>query len=141
MTTEVAKPLEESFPARLRRLRSRAGYTQQRLAEEAQVSESYVSQLENGKYQNPSGQRVARIAAVLHVSVDELLGTGKGPLRFEEYPENLRSVFDEIQALWESDPDAAEALERIIRFHIAEMRRSKRYLEDQAANNPVNSAS
>ena len=57
----------------IRRLRKRANLTQKQLADKAAVSQSYVSQLEKGRSEEPSVYVVQRIAKVLDVSIEELL--------------------------------------------------------------------
>ncbi len=69
--------LREVFATNLRRLRHERGLSQDDLAYEAQVSRSYLSQLEKGAYY-ASLKVVGRLAATLDVEPSELL---KAPTR------------------------------------------------------------
>jgi transcriptional regulator with XRE-family HTH domain len=64
--------LREVFAANLRRLRHAKGLSQDDLAYEAEVSRSYLSQLEKGAF-NASLKIVGKLAAVLEVEPAELL--------------------------------------------------------------------
>ena len=69
--------LREVFAANLRRLRHAKGLSQDDLAYEAEVSRSYLSQLEKGAF-HASLKIVGKLAAVLEVEPAELLKqTGK----------------------------------------------------------------
>jgi transcriptional regulator with XRE-family HTH domain len=67
--------LREVFAANLRRLRHDKGLSQDDLAYEAEVSRSYLSQLEKGVFY-ASLKIIGKLAAVLEVEPAELL---KGP--------------------------------------------------------------
>jgi transcriptional regulator with XRE-family HTH domain len=69
--------LREVFAANLRRLRHDKGLSQDDLAYEADVSRSYLSQLEKGAFY-ASLKIVGKIASVLQVEPAELL---KAPLK------------------------------------------------------------
>ena len=64
--------LREVFAANLRRLRHAKGLSQDDLAYEAEVSRSYLSQLEKGAFY-ASLKIVGKLATVLEVEPDELL--------------------------------------------------------------------
>jgi transcriptional regulator with XRE-family HTH domain len=64
--------LREVFAANLRRLRHAKGLSQDDLAYEAEVSRSYLSQLEKGTFY-ASLKIVGKLAAVLQVEPAELL--------------------------------------------------------------------
>ena len=64
--------LREVFATNLRRLRHAKGLSQDDLAYEAEVSRSYLSQLEKGAFY-ASLKIVGRLAAVLEVEPAELL--------------------------------------------------------------------
>jgi transcriptional regulator with XRE-family HTH domain len=64
--------LREVFATNLRRLRHAKGLSQDALAYEAEVSRSYLSQIENGAFY-VSLKIVGRLAAVLEVEPAELL--------------------------------------------------------------------
>jgi len=74
--------LREVFAANLRRLRHAKGLSQDDLAYEAEVSRSYLSQLEKGAFY-ASLKIVGKLAAVLDVEPAELLKlpAGKSPRR------------------------------------------------------------
>ncbi len=60
------------FGMNVRRMRREAGYSQEALADLAQVARSYMSDVERGA-RNPTLQVVERIAAALNVSPGSLL--------------------------------------------------------------------
>lgn len=68
--------LREVFAANLRRLRHTRGLSQDDLAYEAEISRSYLSQLEKGAFY-ASLKIVAKLALVLQVEPAELLKTSK----------------------------------------------------------------
>lgn len=67
---------------RIRARRQSFGWTLDRLAQEASVSKSFLSELENGKRKSAGGDYLAAIASALEMSVDQLL-TGM-PVRSSE---------------------------------------------------------
>jgi transcriptional regulator with XRE-family HTH domain len=64
--------LREAFAANLRRLRHDKGLSQDDLAYEAEISRSYLSQLEKGAFY-ASLKIIGKLAAVLDVEPAELL--------------------------------------------------------------------
>jgi transcriptional regulator with XRE-family HTH domain len=64
--------LRDTFAANLRRLRNEKGLSQDDLAYEAEVSRSYLSQIEKGKYY-ASLKTIGKLAEVLGVEAAELL--------------------------------------------------------------------
>ena len=58
---------------RIRARRQSLGWTLDRLATEAKVSKSFLSDLENGKRKNAGGAYLSSIAGALGMSVDHLL--------------------------------------------------------------------
>lgn len=62
---------------KVRELRKANNLTMRELAEKSETASSYISDLENGKIKNPSGIKLGKIAEVLGVSTDELLGKKK----------------------------------------------------------------
>lgn len=68
--------LREVFAANLRRLRHAKGLSQDDLAYEAEVSRSYLSQLEKGAFY-ASLRIVGRLATALNVEPAELLRTSR----------------------------------------------------------------
>ncbi len=65
-----------NFGERLRTLREAAGLSQVKLANRVGMASSYISDLERGTRKNPTGEKLAAIAQVLNVTVDELLQNG-----------------------------------------------------------------
>jgi transcriptional regulator with XRE-family HTH domain len=61
-----------TFGKRVRTLRKERGWTQEELAEAADLHENYVSRLETGE-QEPGLFVVLRLCAAFEVTVDELL--------------------------------------------------------------------
>jgi transcriptional regulator with XRE-family HTH domain len=64
--------LRDIFATNLRRLRNERGLSQDDLAYEAEVSRSYLSQLEKGKY-HASLKIIGKLAEILKVEPAELL--------------------------------------------------------------------
>jgi transcriptional regulator with XRE-family HTH domain len=64
--------LREVFAANLRRLRHERGLSQDDLAYEAEISRSYLSQLEKGSYY-ASLKIIGKLSTVLNVEPAELL--------------------------------------------------------------------
>ena len=58
---------------RIKKIRLRKHYSITRLAEEAQISKSYLSQIEKGANTNPSLQMLYKIAASLGTTIDYLI--------------------------------------------------------------------
>lgn len=65
----MSTPLGE----KIRTLRKAKGYTLEKLAELSESSKSYIWELENKNPPRPSGEKVAKIAAVLGVTADYLI--------------------------------------------------------------------
>jgi transcriptional regulator with XRE-family HTH domain len=65
---------------RIREIRESKGMNQDRLADKAQISKGFLSDIENGK-RNPSSDNLLRIANVLGASLDYLM---KGEVQEEE---------------------------------------------------------
>jgi transcriptional regulator with XRE-family HTH domain len=68
-------PQTQGFGARLVKLRTAAGYTQQQLADEIGASRRQVAYYEGETEHPPAGLLIA-LARALNVSTDELLGIG-----------------------------------------------------------------
>lgn len=64
--------LRETFAANLRRLRNEKGFSQDELAYEAEISRSYLSQLEKGVF-FASLKIIGRLAGALQIEPAELL--------------------------------------------------------------------
>lgn len=59
------------FGKRLKELRKSRGYTQQALAEKAEIDEKHLSRVENGKY-FPSFTTLSKLLSALGVTFDEV---------------------------------------------------------------------
>lgn len=76
------------FGKRLRELRKSKGYTQQVLAEKAEVDEKHLSRIENGKY-FPSYETLTKLLSALGVTLYEVgieleqVETNKNPLHYK----------------------------------------------------------
>ncbi len=84
MTTTVSHPkwgAMDTIGARIKYLREAREWTQERLAQEATVSKSFVSEVENDR-RNPSSEKLLEIATVLGASLDFIMkgegGTQEG---------------------------------------------------------------
>jgi transcriptional regulator with XRE-family HTH domain len=67
----------------IRRLREAKGWSQPKLAVEAGVAVSGVSQIENGK-RNPNSSTLMKLAAALDVEVADLFPKAQSPLPLED---------------------------------------------------------
>jgi len=61
----------------IKKHRKKRNYTQKDLACLSGLSQSYISELENGKYQNPSMNTVVVLAKTLNTSIRSLLKENK----------------------------------------------------------------
>jgi transcriptional regulator with XRE-family HTH domain len=69
----------------IRRYRMAAGLTSAELAARAGMSRGYLSVLENGIRDSPSAKILSRVAAVLGVSVQDLLDEQPPPVRCKHW--------------------------------------------------------
>jgi transcriptional regulator with XRE-family HTH domain len=69
--------LRDTFAANLRRLRNERGLSQDELAYEAEISRSYLSQIEKGKYY-ASLKTIGKLAEVLEAEPAEFLISRSG---------------------------------------------------------------
>lgn len=98
---------------RIRKRRQELGYTQERLAREAEISTGFVSEIEKGN-RNVSAENLMRIAHALKVSLDYLMkgepqpapGTlpksVQFPVSFAEFARTKRLPFDVACAIFEA---------------------------------------
>jgi transcriptional regulator with XRE-family HTH domain len=70
MTSDFAKT-RLRLGSRIARLRKKAGFTQAVLAEESEISDTYVCQIENGRC-NPSLKKLWGIARALGIEYEDL---------------------------------------------------------------------
>ena len=77
---------------RLKQLRLDKGLSVADLAEQAGVSKPYIWQIESGRRQNPSGEKLQKLATALGVTIADLIGNPEGipSGTLEEAPESLR---------------------------------------------------
>lgn len=59
---------------RLKELRKKAGWSQQKLAEEADLSYNTITKIEQGAATKPTIQTMIKIADAFKISIDELVG-------------------------------------------------------------------
>jgi transcriptional regulator with XRE-family HTH domain len=93
---------------RIKELREDIGYTQGQLACQAEVSQGYLSQLENGDVRNPSAAVILRLAQAIHVDPDDLFEAGGYPT-----VRTLKRVYEGYEA--NVDPDLLRFLARLPR--------------------------
>ncbi len=62
------------FDKRLKQLRKKAGWSQQKLAEKAGLSYNVITKIEQGAAKNPNIQTMIKLANAFQVSLDDLIG-------------------------------------------------------------------
>lgn len=62
------------FDKRLKQLRKKAGWSQQKLAEKAGLSYNVITKIEQGAAKNPNIQTMIKLADAFQVSLDEIVG-------------------------------------------------------------------
>lgn len=65
---------EKTIGQRIKKTREKKGWSQYKLAKEADVQPSTISQIESGARQNPSVDVLQKVANVLSTTISELLG-------------------------------------------------------------------
>lgn len=96
----MAKKRVQSFGERLRDARVAKGYSLRKFAKDAEVSPTYLSQVEQDKVAPPTADRVKRIAELLGESVDEWMA----------YADRLS---DELPDIIHSDPAVPDLLRAV----------------------------
>ena len=87
------------FGCRLRRARRERGFTQERLAEELNISTDHLGKLELGR-RGVSIELLIDISNALHVTLDYLIkGDGRDPFRMEKLIGQIHSILDEMEAI------------------------------------------
>lgn len=101
MTTTISDRRWETMDStgsRIKYLREARNWTQERLAHEAKVSKSFISEVENDR-RNPSAEKLLEIAAVLGASLDFIMkgerGTQEGPPTPVTIPRELAEAAEE----------------------------------------------
>ncbi len=59
---------------RLKELRKKAGWSQQKLAEKAGLSYNVITKIEQGAAKNPNIQTIIKLADAFGISLDNLIG-------------------------------------------------------------------
>jgi transcriptional regulator with XRE-family HTH domain len=90
----------------IRRLREARGWSQPKLAVEAGVAVSGISQIENGR-RNPNSSTLAKIAKALEMEVRDLFPKASLQLPLNGF---VNGVEDEQRAVWEAAADQARRL-------------------------------
>lgn len=62
------------LPKRIKQLRKKAGWSQQKLAEKASLSYNTITKIEQGVATMPTIQTMIKIADAFAISLDELVG-------------------------------------------------------------------
>ena len=62
------------FDKRLKQLRKKAGWSQQKLAEKAGLSYNVITKIEQGAAKNPNIQTMIKLANAFQISLDDLIG-------------------------------------------------------------------
>lgn len=73
----IEQSSEDSFGARIRRLREQKGWSLSELASRASISRSYLAQVESGK-SAPTEEKIIQLANALGARASELLGEQPG---------------------------------------------------------------
>jgi len=62
------------FDKKLKQLRKKAGWSQQKLAEKAGLSYNVITKIEQGAAKNPNIQTMIKLANAFQVTLDDLIG-------------------------------------------------------------------
>ncbi len=62
------------FSKKLKQLRKKSGWSQQKLAEKAGLSYNVITKIEQGAAKNPNIQTMIKLANAFQISLDELVG-------------------------------------------------------------------
>jgi transcriptional regulator with XRE-family HTH domain len=95
---------------RIRELRQSMGASQGQLSLAADLSQAYLSQIENGDVKNPSAAVLLRLAEAMHVDPDELFEAAGYPS-----VRTLRRSYEGYEA--QVDPDLLRYLGNLSRDH------------------------
>lgn len=90
------------FGSRLKQARRECGFTQERLADELNISTDHLGKLELGR-RGVSIDLLIDISNVLHVSLDYLIkGTVHDPFRMKRMIKQIHTILDQIECLPEN---------------------------------------
>ena len=87
---------------RLRETRKKMGYTMKYIAQQVGVTESAISQYENGRRQ-PDLETASKIADLLFVSVDYLLGRDSDEEQTDQVSDRMKRFLHEVQDMDDSE--------------------------------------
>jgi len=62
------------YEKKIKQLRKRAGWSQQKLAEKAGLSYNVITKIEQGVAKNPNIKTMIKLAEAFQISLDELVG-------------------------------------------------------------------
>ena len=105
MAQKNAQPAEEAFGQRLARIRKERGFTQTELGDAIGVSQRVISYYERAT-QRPPAELLPKIAAVLGVTTDVLLGVEALPEDGRTVDARLRRKLKELESLPTKDRKA-----------------------------------
>ncbi|ANS52576.1 XRE family transcriptional regulator [Bacillus thuringiensis] len=91
------------FNERLKQLRIEKNLTQQTLAELTDLTKATISRFESNK-KTPSRESITKLAKVLHVTTDYLLGLSDDPHLSSQQYSDLRKKFDILLQKLEQKP-------------------------------------
>lgn len=95
---------ETTIGGRIKSAREKKGWSQYKLAKEADVQPSTISQIESGARQKPSIDVLKKVAAVLSLTVSQLLGqTSEDDFQDLLQNEDVKMFFRNFKNLPEED--------------------------------------
>ena len=74
MLSQLAYIVKKMLEQKIKQLRKKAGWSQQKLAEKARLSYTVITKIEQGVAKRPSIQTMVKLADALGISLDELVG-------------------------------------------------------------------
>jgi transcriptional regulator with XRE-family HTH domain len=121
-----------SLGERIREFRIKRGFTQNQMAEKLGMTESNFSSYERDKSVPPS-EKLNRIALILDVSTDYLLGRTNDPTPYSdksedespEFDEEVRALARDIQALESQNRELLKAMIKTMREQGKEARNGR----------------
>ncbi len=90
MNSKKKIKLDNTFGNRLRKLRKVKGFTQQALAEKANIDEKHLSRIENGKY-FPTYNTLNNLINALGVTLEEV-GLDLGQVKISDNPIMIKAL-------------------------------------------------
>jgi transcriptional regulator with XRE-family HTH domain len=122
---------------KIKALRLERGWSQQRLADRARISQQGVSKIERGEVYET--RKIARIAAAFGLTVDELIGqTQYHQYRDSDFPADLDQEEQELIAAYRAAPVSVKAAIRAaLKAHIDSPPTRRRPYSTVVADRPV----